>query len=148
MSFLIGMNWMFKYKYSYQFQAWSCYHEFRLTLSKIPQYYQIRKKNLYSFSIIEISLGIAVPFQFLWSLYSRHFLIRIYYFFVSYPHHAKLRPFCVTPLGEWGVCGIVTAICNCRPFPIVVSILATVACSLRPSTPPPPPLRQQDSVFH
>lgn len=66
-------------------------------------------------------------------------------FFVFHPHHTKLSPFCVTPLGEgWG-CGIVTAICNCRPFAIVVAILATVACSLRPPNSPP---LQQEPVFH
>lgn len=34
--------------------------------------------------------------------------------------------------GVWGGCGIVTAECNCRPFAIVVPILATVAAYLHP----------------
>jgi hypothetical protein len=78
-----------------------------------------------------------MPFQFLGSSYTRHFFNPYLLFFAFHPHHTKLSPFCVTPLGEGRGCGIVTAICNCRPFAIVVAILATVACSLRPPNPPP-----------
>ena len=82
-----------------------------------------------------------LPLKSHFNSYPLFFTPTYYHFFVacSTPHEAQL--FLRQPLTcDWGGvgvggCGIVTAVCNCRPFAIVVSILATVAAYL-----PLPPL--------